>query len=410
MDNFKETLEKYAELAVKIGINVQKGQTLVINAPLPAAEFVRIAAKKAYEAGAKNVHVEWSDEEVTRIKYLNAPDEAFNEYPLWKAKGLEEMAKSGAAFLSISASNPNLLKGIDPERISNANKSASKALEGYMSYVMADKACWCVVSVPTKEWAMKVFPGISEEESIEKLWGNIFKATRSEQADPVAAWKEHTDNLNKKLEYLNNKKFKTLHYKSAVTDLMVELPEKHLWLGGGATSEKGTYFVPNMPTEEVFTMPKKTGINGTVASTKPLNYGGNLIENFTLTFENGKIVSFTAKKGYETLEKLINTDEGSHFLGEVALVPYDSPISNTNIIFYNTLFDENASCHLAIGRAYPTCLENGAEMNGEELEANGANYSLTHVDFMIGSSDLNIDGITVDGKVEAVFRNGNWAF
>lgn len=410
MNNFNETLEKYAELAVRIGINVQKGQTLVINAPLPAAEFVRVAAKKAYEAGAKNVHVEWADEEVTRIKYLNAPDEAFTEYPMWRAKGFEEMAKEGAAFMSISASNPDLLKGVDPERIAIANKTASKALDAYRSYVMSDKSCWCVVSVPTKEWAKKVFPGLSDEESVEKLWENIFKATRADQADPVEAWKEHTNNLNKKLEYLNNKRFKKLHYKSAVTDLTVELPEKHLWLGGGSESESGTYFVANMPTEEVFTMPKKDGVNGTVKSTKPLNYGGNVINNFTLTFENGKIVDFTAEQGYETLKKLIETDDGSHFLGEVALVPHDSPISNTNIIFYNTLFDENASCHFALGKAYPTCLENGAEMSEEELAANGANNSLTHVDFMVGSPDLSIDGITADGTVEAVFRNGNWAF
>lgn len=410
MNNFKENLEKYAELAVRVGINIQKGQTLVINAPLPAAEFVRAAAKKAYEAGAKNVHVEWADEEVTRIKYLNAPDEAFTEYPMWRAKGLEEMAKEGAGFLSISASNPDLLKGVDPERISTANKTASKALEGYRNYVMADKACWCVISVPTKEWAAKVFPELSVEESVEKLWENIFKATRVDREDPVAAWNEHTNNLNSKLEYLNSKKFKKLHYKSPVTDLTVELPEKHIWAGGGSNSESGTYFVANMPTEEVFTMPKKDGVNGVVRSTKPLNYSGNLIENFTLTFENGKIVDFSAEQGYETLKKLIETDEGSHYLGEVALVPHNSPISNTNIIFYNTLFDENASCHFALGKAYPTNLEGGAEMSLEELEKNGANMSLTHVDFMVGSPDLNIDGETSDGKLEPIFRDGNWAF
>lgn len=414
MENFKENLEKYAELAVKVGINIQKGQTLVINAPLPAAEFVRAAAKKAYEAGAKNVHVEWADEEVTRIKYLNAPDEAFSEYPMWRAQGLEEMAKEGAGFLSISASNPDLLKSVDPERISVANKTASKALDGYRSYVMADKAAWCVISVPTKEWAAKVFPDADAEKSVEKLWENIFKATRVDRENPVEAWKEHTNNLNSKLHYLNSKKFKKLHYKSPVTDLTVELPEKHLWAGGGSNVEggkyEGTYFVANMPTEEVFTMPKRDGVNGTVRSTKPLNYSGNLIDNFTLKFENGKIIDFSAEQGYETLKKLIETDEGSHFLGEVALVPHDSPISNTNIIFFNTLFDENASCHFALGKAYPTNLEGGASMSEEELTKNGANTSLTHVDFMVGSPDLNIDGETADGKLEPIFRNGNWAF
>ncbi|MBL4936496.1 aminopeptidase [Clostridium sp. YIM B02515] len=414
MENFKENLEKYAELAVKVGINIQKGQTLVINAPLPAAEFVRAAAKKAYEAGAKNVHVEWADEEVTRIKYLNAPEEAFSEYPMWRAQGLEEMAKEGAGFLSISASNPDLLKGVDPERISVANKTASKALDGYRSYVMADKAAWCVISVPTKEWAAKVFPDADAEKSVEKLWENIFKATRVDRENPVEAWKDHTNNLNSKLDYLNSKNFKKLHYKSPVTDLTIELPEKHLWAGGGSNVEggnyEGTYFVANMPTEEVFTMPKRDGVNGTVRSTKPLNYSGNLIDNFTLKFENGKVVDFSAEQGYETLKKLIETDEGSHYLGEVALVPHDSPISNTNIIFFNTLFDENASCHFALGKAYPTNLEGGASMSEEELTKNGANTSLTHVDFMVGSPDLNIDGETADGKLEPIFRNGNWAF
>jgi aminopeptidase len=410
LSDFIKNLEKYAELAVRVGINIQKGQTLVINAPLPAAEFVRAAAKKAYEAGAKIVHVEWSDEQLALIKYTSAPDEAFTQYPMWKAKGLEEMAKEGAGFLSISASNPDLLKGVNPERIATANKTASKALEGYRNYVMSDKASWCVISVPTKEWAAKVFPNLSEDESVKRLWDSIFKATRVDREDPVAAWNEHTDNLNEKLEYLNNKRFKKLYYKSSVTDLSVELPEKHLWLGGGSTTDKGTYFVANMPTEEVFTMPKKDGVNGVVRSTKPLIYSGNVIDNFTLIFENGKIVDFSAESGYETLKKLIETDDGSHFLGEVALVPHNSPISNTNITFYNTLFDENASCHFALGKAYPTCIENGAEMSQEELQKSGANTSLMHEDFMVGSPDLNIDGETSDGKLEPIFRNGNWAF
>lgn len=409
MENFKEKLKKYAELAVKVGINIQKGQTLVINAPLASAEFVRVVAKKAYESGAKNVHVEWTDEQLTLIKYLNAPEEAFSEYPMWKAKGMEEMAKAGAGFLSILAANPDLLKGVNSERIATANKTASKALAPYKNYVMSDKACWCVMSVPTKEWAAKVFPNLNEYESIEKLWYNIFKATRVDKENPVAAWEEHINNFKSKLDYLNRKKFKKLHYKSSITDLTIELSEKHLWLGGGSYSEKGTYFVANMPTEEIFTLPKRDGVNGTVKSTKPLNYGGNLIEDFSITFENGKVIDFSAKQGYEILKKLIETDEGSHYLGEVALVPYDSPISNTNIIFYNTLFDENASCHLALGRAYPTCLEGGAEMSDVELKNNGANSSLTHVDFMVGSPDLNIDGETADGKIEPIFRNGNWA-
>jgi aminopeptidase len=410
MDNFEKNLEKYAELAIKVGINIQKDQTLVINAPISAAEFVRKAAKKAYEAGAKNVHVEWNDEQLALIKFLNAPDQAFKEYPMWRAKGYEQMAKEGAAFLSISASNPDLLKDVNPDRIATANKTAAAAMQGYKEYVLSDKNSWTVISVPTKEWALKVFPDMNEDKAVESLWKSIFSATRVDTDDPVSAWNEHIDNLKTKLEYLNTKRFKKLYYKAPGTDLTIELPEKHQWLGGGSENEKGIYFIANMPTEEVFTLPVKEGINGVVSSAKPLNYGGNLIDKFTLTFEKGRIVDCTAEKGYETLKKLIETDEGSHYLGEVALVPHNSPISNSNITFYNTLFDENASSHLALGSAYKLCIEGGEKMSKEELEKNGVNTSLTHVDFMVGSPDMNIDGETADGKIEPVFRNGNWAF
>ncbi len=405
---FESNLEKYAELAVNIGINVQQGQTLVVNAPLISAEFVRKVAKKAYEAGAKNVHVEWNDEQLSLIKFLHAPDEAFTEFPMWKAKGYEELAKEGAAFLTIHASNPELLKDVNPDRIATASKTAAKAMEEYSQYIRSGKVSWSIVSVPTSEWASKVFPGLSEQESVDKLWESIFSVTRTDQDNPVQAWKEHVDNLQTRLAYLNGKKFKKLHYKSTGTDLVVELPEDHLWVGGGLHNEKGTYFIPNIPTEEVFTAPLKDGVNGVVSSTKPLNLRGNLIENFSLTFENGKIVDVKAEKGLETLKRLIETDEGSHYLGEVALVPFDSPISNANIIFYNTLFDENASSHFAIGSAYPLCIEGGTKMSKEELASKGANDSLTHVDFMIGSAELNIDVESADGTVVPLFRNGNW--
>lgn len=410
MNNFEKNLEKYAELAVKVGVNIQEGQTLVIRAPITAVDFVRKAAKKAYDYGAKNVHVEYSDEELSLIKFMNAPDEAFKEFPMWKAKGFEEMAKEGAAFLSISASNPDLLKEVNPERIANANKTAAKAMEEFGKYSRTGKVSWGIVSIPTKEWAAKIFPELDEEKRIELLWENIFNVTRVNTEDPVESWNSHIDNLKNKIEYLNNKKYKKLYYKAPGTDLTVELPEDHAWIGGGLTNEKGVYFVPNMPTEEVFTAPLKTGVNGILSSTKPLNYGGNTIENFSFTFKNGKIVDFTAEKGYEILEKLIETDEGSHYLGEVALVPHHSPVSDSNIIFYNTLFDENASSHFAIGAAYPLCIENGAKMNKEELEKNGANTSLTHVDFMIGSPELSVNGETVDGNIEPIFIDGNWAF
>ena len=410
MENFDQLLEKYAELGVKIGVNIQEGQDLLINASLSAADFVRKITKIAYQAGAKNVHIEWNDDEVTKIRYHHAPDESFKEFPMWKARGFEEMAENGTAFLSIVSQDPDLLKGVDPERIATFNKTRGQALEKYRDYILSDKVSWSVLATPSKAWAKKVFPEGTSEEQIEKLWQAIFKATRVDQQDPVAAWKEHNDNLQNKVEYLNSKKYKKLHYKAQGTDLTIELPEKHLWVGGGGDNQVGVNFMANMPTEEVFTLPVKEGVNGYVSSSKPLSYGGNLIDNFILTFENGKIVDYKAETGYETLKRLIETDEGSQFLGEVALVPYDSPISNLNIIFYNTLFDENASCHLAIGNAYASCLDGGTTMSKEELIENGANQSITHVDFMIGSVDLDIDGETADGQFEAVFRNGNWAF
>ncbi|MCY6484729.1 aminopeptidase [Clostridium aestuarii] len=410
MEKFSELLEKYAELTVKTGVNIQTDQTLVINSPIECAEFVRLIAKNAYKLGAKNVHVEWNDEELTLIKYLNAPEKAFKDFPLWKADGYEQLAKGGAAFLSISASNPELLKAVDPKKIAEANKARSIALKNYREYIMNSTVAWSVVSIPTKGWAKKVFPALSEKDAVEKLWDYIFKIVRVDKTDSIKAWNEHLKNINEKTEFLNKQKLKTLHFVSTDTDLTIQLPKNHLWAGGGEYNKKRTYFVANIPTEEIFTLPLKAGVNGKVKSTKPLNYGGNLIDNFTLTFKDGKVINFSAEQGYETLKKLIETDEGSHYLGEVALVPHDSPISNSNIIFYNTLFDENASCHLALGMAYPSCIEGGSEMTEEQLKEFGANTSLIHEDFMIGSSDLDIIGETNTGEKIQIFKNGNWAF
>ncbi|KQL49472.1 peptidase M29 [Brevibacillus choshinensis] len=407
--DFTSLIDRYAELAVKVGVNVQPMQTLVVTAPISAASFVRQVARKAYEAGAKNVQIEWTDDELTRMKYDLAPDAAFSEYPMWRAKGLEELAENGAAFLYINASNPDLLKGVDPERISTANRTAGQALNTFRSYSMADKVSWSVIAVPSPAWAAVVFPDLPEEERVSALWDAIFRATRTDQSDPVQAWHDHHAALNEKVEALNAKQYRYLHYSAPGTELTIELPTRHVWIGGGSVNKDGTSFMANMPTEEVFTAPLKQGANGTVRSTKPLSYQGNLIENFSLTFESGRIVSATAEKGEAALTKLLETDEGSHYLGEVALVPHISPISESNIIFYNTLFDENASNHLAIGNPYPVNIENGADMTKEELEAYGLNSSISHVDFMIGTAEMNIDGETTDGKREPIFRNGNWA-
>ena len=408
--NLEKNLEKYAELAVKVGVNIQPGQTLLVRTPIECAPFVRKVVKKAYDLGAKEVHIEWSDEECSLIKYLNAPEETFNEFPKWISDQYVDIAKNGGAFLTIYAQNPDLLKDVDPKRVANAQKASAKALQEWRSYTLSDKSKWSIVSVPTVSWSKKVFPGVSEEEAVEKMWEAIFKCTRVDQEDPIEAWNKHNKDLKTRMNFLNDSKFKKLYFKSSKTDITMELPEGHIWASGASKDPNGIDFNPNIPTEEVFTLPHKFGVNGIVASTKPLVYGGNVINNFTLTFKDGKIVDFTAEEGYETLSNLISTDEGSHYLGEVALVPFKSPISDTNIVFYNTLYDENASCHFAIGTAYKSCIENGVNIPEEELDKHGINFSMTHFDFMIGSSDMDIVGETANGEKVQIFKDGNWAF
>ncbi|HET7626784.1 MAG TPA: aminopeptidase [Bacillales bacterium] len=410
MLSFAEKLENYARLAVENGVNVQKGQTLVIIAPISKAEFVRNLVEKAYRAGAKHVYVDWADDHLTLTKFKMAPEEAFKDYPKWKARGREELAKNGAAFLYLDCPNPDLLKDVDPRRMATYNKTARKALETFAEYQMADRVSWSIIAVPTKEWAKKVFPNEPEEAAVRKLWEHIFTMTRADTENPVEAWQRHKETLTAKAAYLNDKQYKKFHYRAPGTDLTIEFPDNHVWAGASGTNDEGDDFLPNIPTEEVFTLPYKYGVNGTVASTKPLNYNGQVIEQLSVTFENGKIIDFTAEKGYETFKKLIETDEGSRYLGEVALVPHQSPISQAGLIFFNTLFDENASCHLAVGKAYPASLKGGTSMSRKELEEKGVNHSLTHVDFMIGCENLDIDGITSSGETEPIFRNGNWAF
>jgi len=406
-----ELLEKYALLLIKTGINIQKDQTLVINSPIECASFARVLSEIAYAEGAREVVMNWRDELSSKIKFMHAPEEVFEEYPDWQRDFYLSNVRKEAAFLSISASDPELMKEVNPERMAKSNKAASNAIKEYRDRLMSNKNVWCVASVPTISWAKKVFPRLSEDEAVEKLWNSIFKTVRVDTIDPVASWETHKTNLKKSMDFLNGNNFKYLQYRNALgTDLKIELPENHLWLGGSDYTPEGIEFIANMPTEEVFTLPKKAGVNGIVVSSKPLNYNGNLIEEFSLTFKDGKIVDFKAEKGCDILKSIIETDEGSHYLGEVALVPHDSPISNSNILFYNTLFDENASCHLAIGKAYPVCIKNGENLSDEELIKSGVNDSTVHVDFMVGSEDLEIIGITADGKEVPVFKNGNFAF
>lgn len=409
MESFEHYLDQYAELAIRVGLNVQKGQTVVITTPIACADFVRKLAQKAYDVGAKDVVVDWDDDVVKALRLKHAPEDTLRTYPAWRATGMEEMAKDGAAFLSIYAPNSDLLKDIDPARVAMSSKAAATARAGYLNYTRSNKVNWLMVSYPTAEWSAKVFPNLSESERITQLWEQIFKLTRVDKADPVAAWKEHIGTLTAKQNMLNKQKYKQLHFQAPGTDLYIELAPKHKWVAAGSETEGGVFFVPNIPTEEVFTMPARGGTNGTVRSTLPLSYQGSLIDGFSLTFKDGRVVEATAETGQEVLNNMLNMDEGARYLGEVALVPYDSPISQSGLIYYNTLFDENASCHVALGNSYPFTIEGGTAMSAEELAENGYNKSLIHVDFMIGSKDMTIDGITADGTREPVFRNGNWA-
>lgn len=405
-----ERLEKYAGLVVKTGINLQKGQTLVVNTPIECAPFARIIASVAYREGARDVVLSWNDEQFSKIRFMEGPEEIFDEFPQWRQEMYVSLAQKGAAFISISASDPELMKEVDPNRMARAQKASNISLEEYRERMMSYQNTWCVVSMPTKSWAMKVFPGVPEEEAVAKLWEAIFNTLRLEEEDPVTAWRVHTDNLRKRRNLLNHYAFKELRYHNSLgTDLTIRLPEKHIWMGGSKNSQGGVEFIANMPTEEVFTLPEKTGVNGKVVSSRPLNYNGNLIDRFSLTFREGKVVDFHAEQGLEALKGMLQTDEGACYLGEVALVPTDSPISRSGILFYNTLFDENASCHLALGKAYP-CIQGAAGMSKEELKAAGVNDSLIHEDFMIGTPDLQITGITAEGEEIPVFRNGNFAF
>lgn len=401
--------EKYAILALRTGVNLQEGQALMIRATIESADFVRIVVRKAYELGAKDVHVNWTDDALTLLKYENAPDEVLANFPDWQVQLHEDFVKGGGAVLSILTPNPDLLKDIDPSRIAMANKASAEKMTTFQEYVMNDKVTWSIISIPSGDWAQKVFPDQPKEEAIASLWEAIIKTVRVDQEDPIAAWEDHNETLRVAREVLNNRNYKKLVFTAPGTNLEIGLPQGHIWHGGSAESEDGIIFNPNMPTEEVFCMPHKYEVEGTVSSTMPLNYSGGIIDDFSLTFKEGKVVDFKAEQGEETLKHLLDTDEGSRRLGEVALVPHESPISQSGIIFYNTLFDENASCHIALGKAYPTNLKGGSQMNKEELDKHGANDSLTHVDFMIGSAELDIDGVKDDGSIEAVFRKGSWA-
>lgn len=419
----QELLRKYAEAIVRVGLNLREGQRLMIHyAPsrgvTPAGrELVHAVTKAAYAAGARYVDVIWGDEEMLRIRLQQAPADSWEEYPHWQIKALTDIIRRGDALLSIGANDPDLYHGLDPERLGVVQKVHLQNYQEVSMPVSRNAINWCVVASAAPAWAKKIFPDLSEQEAMEKLWQAIFETTRATQPDPVAAWQEHIQNLRKRADYMQAKNYSALHYRAASrgdqppdTDFTVGLPRGHKWISAQSLAENGVIFTANMPTEEIFTLPDRHSADGTVTATFPLSYGGSLIEDFRLTFENGQIVKVQAKKNEAILQKLVDTDEGSRRLGEVALVTASSPIARRGHLFYSTLFDENASCHIAIGRAYRFTLTGGEELTDEEFNAAGGNTSLNHVDFMIGSPRLDIDGITEDGNREPVMRQGEWAF
>ncbi|WP_425255516.1 aminopeptidase [Mammaliicoccus sciuri] len=407
---YEKQLQKYAELLVKVGLNVQEKEPVYIQASIDASEFVHLVVEEAYKIGAEDVKVSYKDDRIAQLKYQYEPESFFENVKQYDIDEKMDYLDRKAAFLSIVSSSPDSLKDADPNKIRKAMAANGKAFKEYMVAVQSDRMSWCVASYPSVGWAKMMFPELSDDEAVNKLLETILKTVRVDQEDPVKAWEEHDHLLHEKADYLNNKKYKALHYKSEGTDLTIELPNGQYWSGASSVNSKGNSFVANMPTEEVFTAPHKNGVNGTVSNTLPLSYSGNIIDDFTLTFKDGEVVDYKAGVGEEILKSILETDEGSKRLGEVALVPVDSPISNMNTLFYNTLFDENASCHIALGSAYAFCIEGGKDMTAEQLAENGLNDSTTHVDFMIGSKDLSIDGILENGEKEPVFRDGNWAF
>ncbi len=403
-------LEKYAKVITEVGLNLQEGQRLFIAAEMNTAPLVREVTAKAYQNGCPLVTVLWSDEKLKQIRHEFAPCDSFEEYATWIADGILENAKRGDAYLSITGLDPDLLAGYDPELIALELKTQAKHLKKAKQIISGNGVQWTVVCPPTPKWAGKIFPEISEEKAEEKLWDVMEKLCRLNYDDPVAVWRKHLSDLGKRHTYLTEKQFETLHFRGPGTDLKIGMPKNHLWKGGGGKTLGGVDFSANLPTEEVFSMPHREKVDGVVRSTKPLNYYGNLIENFSITFEKGRVVDFSAEKGEATLAKMIEADEGAKMLGEVALVPHHSPISESGLIFYNTLFDENAACHLALGSAYRSCVKGGTEMSENELAEAGVNDSLIHVDFMIGSGDIDVDGINADGSISPIMRSGEWAF
>ncbi|MCL2372140.1 MAG: aminopeptidase [Defluviitaleaceae bacterium] len=404
-----ERLQKYANLLVRAGGNVQKGSPVVISSAVDDAYFARMVQDAAYDAGASDVTIDWTDDASVRAKFLRASSEVFDEFPEWRVAKLKYQDDKGSVYLRIESSDPDNLKGVESDRLQRFTKVASQATRPHAELMMSNALRWSIIALPSPAWARKVFPTITEAEAIDKLWTCILKAARADGDDPVAEWQKHRENFTKRVEYLNAQQFDSLHITTGLgTDFTVGLVQNHNWEGGGDIDKTGIPFFPNMPTEEVFTMPHRDRANGRVVASMPLTYQGNLIENFEMTFKNGIVIDYKAETNQDILKNLMETDEGARRLGEVALVANSSPIGQMGVLFYNTLFDENASAHLALGKAYPTNMQGAESLTTEQRTARGCNDSLIHEDFMFGTADMNITGIKPDGTEVNFFKNGEF--
>ncbi len=413
---FETYMEKYADLIVWVGLNLQPGQRLMITDPSPrlgipveTAPLARAVAEAAYGAGAEDVAVIWGDERLRRIRYQNASKAVLEEPAQWFIDEVIRHAEAQGAFLSFLGVDPDVMSGLDPARVAVAEKTHRKGTQPFSHLLGKNEINWGIVPVPVPDWAVKVFPDLPEDQAVAALWEAIFHVNRLDRPDPVAVWREHLANLASWCETFNRKQYTALQYRGGGTDLTIGLPEGHVWHGGEVDSRLGHPFTPNLPTEEIFTLPHKDRVDGVVRGTKPLYHGGALIEDFELQFADGRVVEATAAVGEQVLNSLLQTDDGSRRLGEVALVPHSSPVSRTNLLFYNGILDENAASHLALGFAYQFTLAGGEALEGEAFEAAGGNTSLIHVDFMIGSGELDIDGVRESGEVEPIMRGGEWA-
>jgi aminopeptidase len=407
---FEEKLNRFARVAVHVGLNLQPGQELLISATTEMLPLVRLITEHAYKAGAKLVTTFYVDDEAALARYRYAAEETFDYAPQWLADAIAAAFSGGAARLALTGANPALLAGQNPVKVSRANIAASKANKPAMELITRHIINWSILAAATPAWARLVFPDEPGEIGVPKLWDAIFAASRATSDDPVAAWKKHSQELHDRVTYLNEKRFYALRFHSAdgTTDLTVGLADDHLWTGGGGVSGNGVFCNPNIPTEECFTTPHKDRVDGFVKASKPLSHQGTLIEDIRCRFEGGRIVEATASTGEDVLNRLISTDDGARRLGEVALVPASSPIAASGILFWNTLFDENAASHIALGQAYETCLIDGEKLGPEALAAKGANTSLIHVDWMIGSAAMNVDGVAKDGTSQPLMRAGEW--